>query len=71
MIQTVDYGTGEGADVDLASPQKSKPRTASDGEFDEKETEHDDTELTEEESDFESKRPTVKGKPYRARAKAQ
>lgn len=69
-MQNVDYGQ-DGMDADLPSPEKGKARTGSDGEFDGKANEQDDTEVTEEESDFESKRPTVKGKSNRARAKAQ
>lgn len=69
-MQNVDYGQ-DGVDGELPSTDKAKTRTGSDGEFDGKDTEQDDTEVTEEESDFESKRPTVKGKSKRARAKAQ
>lgn len=68
MLQNVDYGMD--GDAALGSPEKGKARAASDGEFDDKEPEASETEQTEEESDFESKRPTVKGKNHRARAKA-
>jgi hypothetical protein len=58
--QNVDYGN-DGLDGDAISPDKRKNRNASDGEFTSKDTEADD-EVTEEESDVEVKRPTVKGK---------